>query len=90
MPNQTLPNISRAELHAETQALIEEIICLLESKQRRTTVVLEALRALFYGHAVQLPPAGIGLAAMVAGELSGDLIRASAPNQTPGASAAVH
>ena len=90
MPNQTLPNLSMAELHAQERALIEEIICLLESKPRRTTVVLGALRALFYGHAVQLPPDGIGMAAMVAGELSGELLRASTPTQSPGASGAVH
>lgn len=79
-----------AELHAEERALIEEIICLLERKPRRTTVVLGALRVLFYGHAVQLPPDGIGMAAMVAGELSGELLVASTQTQPRSASAAVH
>ena len=86
MPNPALPTLSMAELHAEERALIEEIICLLETKPRRTTVVLGALRALFYGHAVQLPPDGIGMAAMVAGELSGELLTASTRPQPHSAS----
>lgn len=88
--NQPFPTVSMADLHAEEGALIEEIISLLETKPRRTTVVLGALRALFYGHAVQLPPDGIAMSAMVAGELSGELLRASTTPSKPGASAAIH
>ena len=76
-----------AELHEEEHALIEEILSVLETKPRRTTVVLGAL---FYGHAVQLPGDGIAMSAMVAGELSGELLRASTKTQNPGASAAIH
>ena len=79
-----------ADLHEEERRLIEEILSVLETKPRRTTVVLGALRALFYGHAVQLPGDGIAMSAMVAGELSGELLRASTKTQNPGAYAAIH
>ena len=79
-----------ADLHEEERRLIEEILSVLETKPRRTTVVLGALRALFYGHAVQLPADGIAMSAMVAGELSGELLRASTKPQKTGVSAAIH
>ena len=50
-----------ADLHEEERRLIEEILSVLATKPRRTTVVLGALRALFYGHAVQLPGDGIAM-----------------------------
>lgn len=90
MKNTTLPQLSMEELHAEELATIGEILCVLETKPRRTTVVLGALRALFYGHAVQLPPDGIGMASMVAGELSGELLKASIAHQPSGATFAIH
>ena len=88
--NQQMREAVATEARQEAEALAREIIALLGQKPRRTTVVLESLTELLRVTALQLPPNGIAQAAMVIGQLAGDLFQASLAPQSAPAGAAIH
>lgn len=89
---ESLTPITRAQFQEQALMLAKEIVdkVLRPSSPLRTTVVMEALIALYCSHAESLPPEAKVDVAMALGGIAGELLQGTSTTQSSAASATTH